>query len=127
MYYLSSTHYFITSFIIFIVKSLVLFALHPSFFHCNLYYSFYAFFFSLDRCTICIKPMIFIIKSLVLFALHPYFFIASCTIHVMPFFFSLDRCTICIKPMIFIVKSLVLFTLHPFLFHSTDVLFAQYS
>ena len=67
MYYLYKTHDFYHKITCTICST-------PLFFHGKLYYSCYAFFFSLDRCTICIKPMIFIVKSLVLFTLHPFLF-----------------------------------------------------
>ena len=114
----------------FIVKSHVLFVLHPSFlFIGKLYYSynphdFHLYFFYL------LNTYLFFAK--LYYSLYTPFFFNKCTICTKPQIFtelSFDICTIPIKPMILEVNIVNLYySLYtPFLCYSTDVLFAQYS
>ena len=131
MYYSSSTHHFTIIFIIFIVKSLVLFVLHPSFFHCNLYYSHYAPFFSLQTNVLFVKKPRFsslnhlyyllytllFCKSRQCFTKGPEIFFLFFVFFFWQMYYSSSTHYFIIIFIFFIVKSIVLFTLHPSFFH----------
>ena len=113
---------------IFIVKSLVLFVLHPSFFHCHLYYSLYAPFFSLQTNVLFVKKPRFSSLNHLYYLLYTLLFVShvSDSLRGQKFFFfffsrqmyySSSTHYFIIFFIFFIVKSIVLFTLHPSFFH----------